>query len=98
MKTTFVDELFVLCPHCSGKFHHRKLANVAASLHTKLLSTQWEQERERTEVVTLREIGAHRTRKLPELSTTMNKRLFISEVVRVALHRNPETLSKDVVT
>src|SRR5215211_8410215 len=96
MEASLFKEFVVFLTHCSGKFHQSQRSDVASGLDAEAF-TQGEQECERTEVIALREIGAESTRHVPEVARTMRKRLFIGEEIRVAFHRDPESLGKDVV-
>src|ERR1044072_999131 len=97
VETSFVDELVVLVTHSTRQFRQGQRRNIASGLYPKTFS-QRKEECERTEVITLGKVRTHSTRHLPELTRTMRESLFVGEEIGVTFHRNPETLSKNVVS
>ena len=98
MKAALLDELFVLLAHGARETIQSQLRDVTSSLDSELLPRKGEHERERTEVITLREVRAHRAGESPELSVRMRECLLVGEEVAVTLHRDAKPLGKDVVT
>lgn len=96
-KAAFSDELLVLLTHSARKLGEGQLRNIAARADSEPASAEREQERECAEVVPLGEVCTQRTRHTPELLLPVGERLFVSEEVRITLHRNSESLSQNIV-
>ena len=96
-QTSFIDECLILLAHGSGKFAHCVLGNIIDRLDSEFAGINREEERKRTEVVTLRKVGSHGTWHLPVFAMPMGECLIVREEVGIAFHRQSEPLGENIV-
>ena len=97
MKRTLVDELLILGSSRCRQMRQGVLGNIIPTLHTERLVGQRKEERERTEIIAQRQIGAQSAGHPPEVATTMGQGLFVREEVGVTLHRDAESLRQNII-
>ena len=91
------QEFLVLLPQSHLKLAHGQRSNIGPRLDAKTAVGQREEERECAEVIAQRQVCPESARHGPEVPRPVNLRLFIREVVREALHSQPETLGQNIV-